>query len=203
MKPDSLPLATPDGEVLTWACGVCRRVRCAVEPMAPPDAEQRASLAVDYKRDADDCCHCEKCGAVEPGVFRECSACAAARKAEWDAGMPERLTQQAVEDAACEATYDLALDRVAAHALAERMSAISEDCYCAGWMMGLEFALWSFVLNGPEGYGQGRVSEDDVAALKSLSEKAGGWIVFRMDRGMMFVPMAEWLSTYANDAVAP
>ena len=92
-------------------------------------------VAVDYKRDADDCCHCEKCGAVEPGVFRECSACAAARKAEWDAGMPERLTQQAVEDAACEATYDLALDRVAAHALAERMSAISEDCYCAGWMI--------------------------------------------------------------------
>lgn len=116
--------------------------------------------------------------------------------------MPERLAQQAVEDAACEATYDLALDRDAAHQLSERMSDLSEECYCAGWLMGLEFELWSFVLSGPDEWGMGKVDDADIAALKRLSEKAGGWIVFRMDLGRAFVPMTEWLVQYEKGEVS-
>ncbi len=76
--------------------------------------------------------------------------------------------------------------------LAELMGDISEDCYCAGWMMGLEHALWAMVLGGPREYGMGEVTEEQVARLKQLSDACGGWIVWSEGDGETFVPLEEW-----------
>lgn len=91
--------------------------------------------------------------------------------------------------------------------LTDRMAAISEDCYCAGWMTGLEYVLWEMVTdpNFPRHWGQGDVSEQDIESLKLQSDRIGGWIYWRDDEtdpelthrqeewGETFVPMDQWL----------
>ena len=42
-------------------------------------------------------------------------------------------------------------------ALAALMAAISEDCWCAGWMGGNEYALWK--AKPGTAYGQGEITE--------------------------------------------
>jgi len=37
--------------------------------------------------------------------------------------------------------------------LADLMSEISETCYCAGWMLGLEYAIWGALQDGDRTYG--------------------------------------------------
>lgn len=84
--------------------------------------------------------------------------------------------------------------------LAELMSEISEDCWCAGWLSGLEFDLWEMVQGGPRRFGMGEVSEEDVQRLRVLSNECGGWIVWNMDKGdTSFVPLAEWEAIYAAE----
>jgi hypothetical protein len=73
------------------------------------------------------------------------------------------------------------------------MTGISEEYYCAGWMMGLEFDLWRARETGPLDYGRGMVTTRQCDLLRLLSEEAGGWWVFDMERGSVFLPLAEWL----------
>ena len=191
-KPSSLPLSTPDGEILAWACGVCRRVRCAAESWGPPDATKRASLAEFYREDADSCCVCRSCGKVEIGIRIQCEPCATVERAKREA---ERLAREAEEVARAQAqadTFACSLDPEAARALAKHMSNISEDCYCAGWLSGLEYSLWDFMVDGPGEWGMGEVSVSDVTRLRELSAKAGGWIVWRAGVGETFVQLADW-----------
>jgi hypothetical protein len=63
-----------------------------------------------------------------------------------------------------------------ARLLYQKMSAISEDCWCAGWTTGNEYALWELVHSENHDYGWCSVSEQDVEELRVLSEHAGGWI---------------------------
>ena len=85
-----------------------------------------------------------------------------------------------------------AKQKVLTNALRDRMSNISEDCYCAGWMSGLEYDLWKMVRGGDRSYGMCRVSDDDVEQLRVLSEMAGGW-----HDGARFIPIDEWLEMLA------
>lgn len=62
--------------------------------------------------------------------------------------------------------------------LADYMSNISERCYYAGWMQGLEYVLWDAVLYGQREYGQDTISPKDVEILRDLSETARAWIIF-------------------------
>ena len=62
--------------------------------------------------------------------------------------------------------------------LAEYMSDLSEDAYCAGWMEGLEIALWEVVEGTRTDYGRLTFTDLQRTDLKSLSETSGGWIVF-------------------------
>jgi hypothetical protein len=62
--------------------------------------------------------------------------------------------------------------------LADLMSRISERCYAAGWMQNLEYVLWDAQIKGGREYGQDFITQDDIAALKTLSNKAGCWIFF-------------------------
>jgi hypothetical protein len=60
--------------------------------------------------------------------------------------------------------------------LAEFMSALSERAYSAGWMEGLEFALWRAVSHGPFKYGQLELTVEHSHHLVELSKRCGGWI---------------------------
>jgi hypothetical protein len=94
--------------------------------------------------------------------------------------------------------------------LAELMSDISEDCWCAGWMSCNEFSLWRMTIDPTteRRYGFGHVTDDQVAELKALSERTGGWVIWWDDFsepaapietwGERFIPMAEWQTLWVE-----
>jgi hypothetical protein len=83
--------------------------------------------------------------------------------------------------------------------LARLMTDISERCWCAGWLMGLEYALWSSVVRGKEkSYGVDLITCDDIRNLKELSQSIGGWIRWDNERCEVFVPTAEWLNYFED-----
>jgi hypothetical protein len=85
------------------------------------------------------------------------------------------------------------LDPVAATALNEAMSAISERYWCAAWLRDLEFSLWAMLGGGPREYGLGEVSAEELDGLRRLAERAGGWWRWSdMDEDEVFVPFREW-----------
>jgi hypothetical protein len=199
-KPPSLPLTTPDGEVLAYACGLCRSVRIGAESMGPPDAEERAELAEYRRSDADRCCTCRECGVVAIGISMECDACEVKRRERLEAEQPARDARAAEEESIREAALAKALDRDAAVLLALRMSDLSEECWCAGWLTDCEFELWTLIHEGPSQWGMGEVTAADIAELRRLSAKSGGWVTYREGVGTVFVPMDEWLAMAASKA---
>ena len=72
------------------------------------------------------------------------------------------------------------------------MSTLSEQAWYAGWMDGLEFALWDAVVNGPREYGRLEINDAHIAELRYLADAAGGWIILDGDEGETFVPRKEW-----------
>jgi hypothetical protein len=83
------------------------------------------------------------------------------------------------------------------------MSDLSERYFCAGWIHGLEFSLWS----AAQGLGKVKrfISRCDAEHLRKLSKRAGGWIVWddssghpNVLAGPCFLPMEEWLRLYAE-----
>ena len=78
------------------------------------------------------------------------------------------------------------------HALAEYMSCLSEEAYHAGWMDGLELALWKALVVGPYKYGRLLLTSEHVDRLRLLSAECGGWIRFHDDAEERFVPLSEW-----------
>jgi hypothetical protein len=77
-------------------------------------------------------------------------------------------------------------------ALAEYMSNLSEEAYCAAWMHGLEFALWQVVLGERREYGRLLVTDEQRMELRALAEAAEGWIVFDEQREETWVPLGAW-----------
>ena len=70
-----------------------------------------------------------------------------------------------------------------AEALTELMSEISERCYCAGWLIGLEYELWAILIgeSDREEYGIDEVNGTDLFELRRLSAECGGWIIWEPD----------------------
>lgn len=83
-------------------------------------------------------------------------------------------------------------DKSPAAALASYMSELSEECWCAGWLSGCEFALWMLANDGGGHWGQDIVTPEAAAQLLALSEEAGGWVRWADGVGAVFVPMDEW-----------
>jgi hypothetical protein len=83
-------------------------------------------------------------------------------------------------------------------ALADYMSALSEEAYCAGWMDGLEYALWDALLGTRHTYGRVEITDRHRAELGRLSEACGGWIVFDDVSEETWVPRAEWEAGFAR-----
>ena len=77
------------------------------------------------------------------------------------------------------------------------MSAISEDCYCAGWLISLEYQLWSAVMNGPVEAGCWNVTQSDIDRLRLLARRCGGWIVWdETQLNEAWLPIENWLRQY-------
>ena len=97
--------------------------------------------------------------------------------------------------------------------LYETMSDISEDCYCAGWMIGLEFALWSALQDGDRRYGFSEMDAQQLAKCRELAKELDGWIVWVDDDtdpnlpaaewGPRFLSMSEWLPKVTANAELP
>lgn len=83
--------------------------------------------------------------------------------------------------------------------LADFMEMISEDCYCAGWVGDLEFALWEIVQKGEAvEFGKGEITINDIARLKQFSDAAGGWIRWDEINFRGFVAMTDWFAMYSD-----
>ncbi len=87
-----------------------------------------------------------------------------------------------------------------ARLLYEKMSAISEDCWCAGWLVGNEYALWKILHDDRHEYGLATVSYEDLEELRILSELANGWIWTGREGEYtpQLVTFAEWQALYAE-----
>jgi len=88
-------------------------------------------------------------------------------------------------------------------ALADCMSALSERAYYAGWMAGLEYALWQLVRGERTDYGHLTFSAEDARNLRHLSEACNGWIVFDDAREEAWVPLSEWESRFSQWLTSP
>jgi len=88
--------------------------------------------------------------------------------------------------------------------LAELMSEISEDHYCAGWLSDLEYSLWSIVTGARANmFGFGPVEWWKMRRLKALSSATGGWIERHRDaEHETFVPLDAWLTRFASHQAA-
>lgn len=89
-----------------------------------------------------------------------------------------------IDNLFCEDTQDGAY-----YGLLALMTGISEEFWAAGWMSGLEYALWQ-VEAGRE-YGMGVISERQATLLRLLSEEAGGW--WGWQDGPKFFSKDSWL----------
>ncbi len=93
--------------------------------------------------------------------------------------------------------------------LASYMSELSDEAYCASWIMGLEFALWEAVLGKLTRYGNIDIKAEQVSRLKQLSEACGGWIrwternsnPWRIESGEEWVSLDDWRKLYADATV--
>jgi len=79
---------------------------------------------------------------------------------------------------------------------ADYLSNLSEEAYSASWMLGLEYVLWSAIIDGPRKYGRLEITDEHIARLKELSDACGGWIIYDDEKGETFIALDEWLRVY-------
>jgi hypothetical protein len=85
--------------------------------------------------------------------------------------------------------------------LAELMSRISEEGYSAGWMVGLEYALWE-ILNGTNReYGVHIIRQEELDQLQTLVNKCGCWIIFDDENEETAVDLEAWKKIFSNKAL--
>ena len=150
---NSYELLRPDGDGAgIWVCGECHKPHVvgwrANKPL--PDLNKKA---------AEECC-----------APRTCLYCGRPTERDWS-GQLERA------HAGCVPKYEPppphpSMANPCARLLYEKMSAISRDFWCAGWMWGNEFALWEILHGDRHEYGPGLVTYEDLEELRVLSEHA-------------------------------
>ena len=82
--------------------------------------------------------------------------------------------------------------------LADFMSELSEEAYCAGWMDGLEFALWEAITGERASYGRLEFVETQLARLRALSSSCDGWIVFDEPDAETWISTRDWTLRFAE-----
>ena len=91
----------------------------------------------------------------------------------------------------------------AQRALLVYMRHLSDENWCAGWLIGLEFMLWDWVLRLRSGADHTlefeRASAPDIEVLSWLAEQAEGWWHWKTgSKEPEFVPFNEWMEIYRN-----
>ncbi len=88
--------------------------------------------------------------------------------------------------------------------LARVMSGLSEEYYCAGWLIGCEYALWADMTgNEVAGVHGWKITAEEIEELRLLHEWAGGWVVWSDEvGGQIFLSDSEWLEHLANSSLA-
>ena len=81
--------------------------------------------------------------------------------------------------------------------LADYMSDLSEEAYCAAWMDGLEFALWEALTGELQEYGRLPITQEHRDKLGELSNACGGWIVYDDRTGETWVSTDEWRTRFS------
>jgi len=84
-----------------------------------------------------------------------------------------------------------------ARVLYQLMSDLSEKCWCAGWMGGTERAVWALIV-GDEAGTVWSATEDEIAAIKVISDLAGVWIVWA-DHDAAPVDLDQWRAYYREN----
>lgn len=74
--------------------------------------------------------------------------------------------------------------------LASLMQEISEELYCAGWLIDLEYDLWAIIHGGDRSYGIGRVTEEQCEELLRLANECDGWVIW--SEGPIYVSAPKW-----------
>jgi len=110
-------------------------------------------------------------------------------------------------DSSLEVPYQATINTPAARLLYRVMSGISEDCWCAGWLVDCEYALWAN-LTGKDvaGVRAWNIPEHDVEELRLAHNVANGWIVWSEEkRDLIFLSTEERLQQLAarSDSVFP
>jgi hypothetical protein len=102
----------------------------------------------------------------------------------------DRVVSLAVEDRK-------RLQEFARGALLRAMGDLSEHHWCAGWLTGTEYFLWSAVEgNQPVMWGMDELRQGDIDNLRMLRELAGGWWVWEDgEAGEKFVGLDEMRQT--------
>lgn len=178
---NSYELLRPDGTGTgVWACGECHKPHVVAWRANKPVADLN-------KKAAEECCaphHCRYCG----------------RPTERDSS-----GQFSWVHAWCVPKYEPrpphpTMANPFARLLYHKMSAISKACWCAGWMLGNEYALWEILRGDRHEYGAGVVAFEDLEELRVLSEHAHGWIWTRRatEYTPQLVTFAQWQALFAE-----
>jgi hypothetical protein len=92
-------------------------------------------------------------------------------------------------------------EELAQETLLRMMRDFSEDFWCAGWLRDLEFTLWDVVIGGSRNFGLSEIEERDVARMRFLHERCGGWwTLFKGEEFERFVTTEEWLRIVSERA---
>lgn len=80
--------------------------------------------------------------------------------------------------------------------LGELMSAVSEDCYCAGWLDGTEHVVPALCMlvaktKRPHSWGMGQLDTGMAAVLLTLADKLGHWVTLG-DGATKYEPFDPW-----------
>ena len=79
-----------------------------------------------------------------------------------------------------------------ARALADLMSDLSEETYCASWLRDLEFLLWETVIGRRDSYGRFPLTGEEILRLEELSEAGDGWIIYDDVARETWIPSEAW-----------
>ena len=112
--------------------------------------------------------------------------------------LPATINDEDGDDQAPRRLHTLPSLTLAQTELAELMSEISEDHYCAGWLDGLEYELWGIVSGARDNsFGFGPIERWKIKRLKALAAATGGWIERKQQAAHeTFVPLNAWLAKY-------
>ena len=191
-----IALSSPDGIAYAYACSQCHNITHYSKYKQAPD-ERSLELA---KKGAENCCICSRCRNA-PVCDEEwcCEQCKSIAETESEVAMARYKIENEKRNEAIQGSLKKAKNVDSATLLRNTMSDISENLYCAGWLVNLEYTLWDIVNGGDRSFGMGELNDAEVNNLKSLSENASGW--WRWDdeiKGELFVASNEWQEIYSK-----